>query len=133
MCLRVALEQLARPDCDQLVRAMLAGGHVADAALDHIYARSLGNPLFVEELVREMLGRSELVFADGSWRASTSPSEGVAPRRRGPECVSPRVRALVDMRVAPMPENVRRVLALAAAVSDPSVPLSALRAGAAAL
>jgi len=123
LCLRVALERLARPDCDQLVRAMLASGHVADAALDHIYARSLGNPLFVEELVREMLGRSELVFADGSWRTSTSPSE----------CVSPRVRALVDMRVAPMPENVRRVLALAAAVSDPSVPLSALRAGVAAL
>ena len=123
LCLRVALERLARPDCDQLVRAILAGGHVAGAALDYIYARSLGNPLFVEELVREMLGRSELVFADGSWRTSTSPSE----------CVPPRVRALVAMRVAPMPENVRRVLALAAAVSDTEVRLSALRAGAAAL
>ena len=123
LCLRVALERLARPDCDQLVRAMLAGGHVAGAALDHIYARSLGNPLFVEELVREMLGRSELVFADGSWRTSTSPSE----------CVPPRVRSLVAMRVAPMPENVRRVLALAATASDTAVPLSALRAAAAAL
>jgi DNA-binding SARP family transcriptional activator len=123
LCLRVGLERLARSDCDQLVRALLSGGRVGDATSDHIYARSLGNPLFVEELVREMVERSELVFADGSWRMSASPSE----------CVPARVRALVAMRMAPMGEGVRRVLALAAAVAGTEISLTELRAGAAEL
>jgi DNA-binding SARP family transcriptional activator len=123
LCLSFELERLPRPDCDQLVRALLPGGGVDDAFLDHVYERSLGNPLFVEELLREMRERTELVLTKGSWHRARSASARV------PESV----RALVALRVAPMEESVRRVLALAAAANGMEISLTDLRTGGAAL
>lgn len=123
LCRQVELARLGRPECDELVRALLPGGQVDDALLAHIYTRSLGNPLFAEELVREMLELSELLPARGSWRMS--------PHRS--QCVPARVRAHVALRVAPMAPSARRVLALAAAVPGPEISLVELRAAAAVL
>jgi hypothetical protein len=123
LCQRIDVGRLARSDCDDFVRALLPGGQVDDALLAHVYERSLGTPLFVEELVREMLERGELVPARGRWRIATRPSE----------CVPRRVRTLVAMRLARMTASVRRVAALAAAASDLEISLDELRAGAAAL
>jgi DNA-binding SARP family transcriptional activator len=122
LCLQVELGPLDRADCAELVRVLLPGGEVDDAFLDHVYARSLGNPLFVEELLGEMRGRGELVLRKGSWRSAGS------PRTRVPA----RVRALVAQRVAPMEDGVRRVLALAAA-NGMEISLSDLLTGGAAL
>jgi DNA-binding SARP family transcriptional activator len=123
LCLHVGLEPLARPDCDRLVRGMLPDAAVGEAVLDHVYAWSRGNPLFVEELVREMRERSELVRSNGSWQAAPSLSGSVPAR----------VRALVAMRMAPIEENLSRVLALAAAADGMEVSLTDLRTGGAAL
>ncbi|MFL5841151.1 MAG: hypothetical protein ACJ77Z_11950, partial [Thermoleophilaceae bacterium] len=123
LCLGFELERLPRPDCDRLVRALLPGAGIDDAVLDQMYARSLGNPLFVEELSRAMRERAELVLTNGSWHKAPSPST----------CVPTSVRALVALRMAPMKESVRRVLALVAAASGMEISLTALRAGAAAL
>jgi DNA-binding SARP family transcriptional activator len=122
VCLRVALTPLERPECDQLVRTLLQRGGVAEAVLNHVYAWSDGNPLFVEELVREMRDGGELVFTGGSWQTTPAHSARVPAR----------VRALVARRLAPVEERVRRVLALAAA-SEGELSLSDLRAAAAAL
>jgi predicted ATPase len=122
LCLRVELACLPRPDCDRLVRGMLSGGCVGDELLELIYARSRGNPLFVEELVSAMRQSQEMVLTGGCWRAFST----VAAR------VPDRVRAVMAMQLAPLDETVRRVLALAAAAA-PEVQLSELRAGAAAL
>jgi DNA-binding SARP family transcriptional activator len=123
LCLHVELQNLARQHCDQLVRAMLPGGWVDDALLDHVYGRSLGNPLFVEELVRVMRERGELALANGLWRMA----------RSHPACVPARVRTLVATRMALMEESVRRVLKLAAAAGATELSLTELRTGAAAL
>jgi DNA-binding SARP family transcriptional activator len=122
LCLPLELERLARPECDELVRALLSGGDVADRVLDHVHSRGLGNPLFVEELVREMREREELVPCDGVWQLATAASAFVPAR----------VRALVALRVASIEEPARRVLALAAA-SGTEISLNTLRAGAARL
>jgi predicted ATPase len=122
LCLHVELQRLARQDCEQLVRAMLPGGDVEERLLDQVYTRSLGNPLFVEELVAEMRERGELALTDGSWHGSSALTAWVPTR----------VRALVAMRVAPMKESLRRVLALAAA-GGMEISLADLRTGAAAL
>jgi len=122
LCLQVELQPLDRADCVQLVRTLLPGGRVDDAFVNHVYARSLGNPLFVEELLGEMRARRELILTNGSWRAAASPEAWVPAR----------VRALVARRVAPMEESVRRVLALAAA-NGMEISLSDLRTGGAAL
>ena len=123
LCVHVDLSPLARLDCDQLVRRMLPGGQVSGELLERVYARSLGNPLFAGELVREMLDRFELVLENGSWHASFPLSARVPTR----------VRALVAMRVDPLEESVRRVLALVAAADAVEISLAVLRAGAAAL
>jgi DNA-binding SARP family transcriptional activator len=122
LCVQIELEALGSADCAQLVRALLPGGRVDDAFVDHVYARSLGNPLFVEELLGEMHARGELILTNGSWHAAGPPAA----------CVPARVRALVALRVAPMEEGVRRVLALAAA-NGMEISLTDLRTGGAAL
>jgi DNA-binding SARP family transcriptional activator len=123
LCVRYELERLPQPDCDRLVRALLPDARVDDAVLDHVYARSLGNPLFVEELLPEMQQRGELVRVKGSWRRVSAPSAHV-PKS---------VRALVALRMAPLKESARRVLALVSAASEMEISLADLRAGAAAL
>jgi DNA-binding SARP family transcriptional activator len=123
LCLHVELQRLARPDSDQLVRAVLRGGAVGDAVLDRVYARSLGNPLFAEELVQEMRERGELVLTNGSWQIVPSLSA----------CVPGRIRAQVALRVAAMETSVRRVLALTAAAGGTELSLSDLRSAGAAL
>jgi DNA-binding SARP family transcriptional activator len=114
LCLQVELEPLEREDCDELVQAMLPGAGADGALLDHVYQQTLGNPLFLEELVREMQER------------------GGEPGPRA-DRVPPRVRALVELRLAPMEDSVRRVLALAAAAGEMDLSLTDLRTGAAAL
>jgi DNA-binding SARP family transcriptional activator len=123
LCVQVDLPRLARLDCDQLVRRLLPGGHVSGELQERVYARSLGNPLFATELVREMQDRCELVLENGSWRASPLLSARVPTR----------VRALVALRVARLEESVRCVLALVAAADKVEISLADLRAGAAAL
>jgi adenylate cyclase len=105
------------------VQALLPDGAVDETLLERVHGWSLGNPLFVEELIREMRQRGELALADGRWR-DVSWACARAPSR---------VRAMVAMRVAPLEESVRRVLALAAVAGDMEVSLTDLRTGAAAL
>jgi DNA-binding SARP family transcriptional activator len=114
LCVRIELERLTRPDCDRLVRALLDGRRVAEPVLDCVYGRSLGNPLFVEELLREMQERGE---------RTPSPSARVPAG----------VRSLVGLRMAPMKESARRVLSLAAAADGQELTLPELRVGAAVL
>jgi predicted ATPase len=123
LCERVMVRRLSRSACDDLVQALLPGGQVNEAVLTHLYARTLGNPLFVEELVYEMLERGELLHTRGRWRIARNPSQRV-PRR---------VRILVAIRAARVAPSVRRVVALAAAAREAQIPLNELRTGAAAL
>jgi DNA-binding SARP family transcriptional activator len=123
LCLRMELMRLTREDCDRLVRALLPGAGVAGAILDYVHQWSLGNPLFAEELVHEMLDRGELAVTNGEWRQELPPSP----------CAPARVRSLVGLRMAPMGEGVRRALELVAAASERQISLAGLRAGGAAL
>ena len=123
LCLRMEVPRLARADCDRLVRALLPGASVAGPILDHVHEWSLGNPLFAEELVHEMLDRGELAVTNGEWRQGLPPSP----------CAPARVRSLVGLRMAPMREGVRRALELVAAANERQISLAGLRAGGAAL
>lgn len=102
------LGPLSRQDCDRLVRASVPGGHVGEPLLGQVYARSLGNPLYVEELLREL--------------PSGTPAQ-----------VPASVRAHVTSRIGPMKPSARRVLTLVAAGGGREISLAELRAGAAAL
>ncbi len=122
LCVRLELEPLWRSDCDELVRATLPGGVVSDGLLSHLYAVSLGNPLFVEELVRDLDRRGELALSDGHWQGRSSRS----PHVPGP------VRALVTSDIARLEGGARNVIGLAAAAAN-EITLTDLRAASAAL
>jgi predicted ATPase len=123
LCLHVDLPRLARSECDELVQGMLSGASVSGELLENVYTRSLGNPLFAGELVREMTERRELVLDNDSWQPAAVLSDRVPVR----------VRALVAMLAAPLEESVRRVLALVAAANAEGISLGDLRRGGAAL
>jgi predicted ATPase len=123
ICLHVQLQDLTRPECDQLVRATLGEDAADDELLGLVCDLSLGNPLFVESLVRDMRERGAIALVDGTWQA-TSPPSARAPAR---------VRELVAMRMAAMSQGVRRVLEIAAAAGEMEISLSHIRTAANAL
>ena len=51
LCVHVELQPLDRRACAELVQALLPGSRVDGALVDHVYASSLGNPLFIQELL----------------------------------------------------------------------------------
>ena len=118
----VELGPLAKEESDDFVRALLRGGVVGRSLLDRIYALSLGNPLFVEEVVREMRECGACAVVNGRW--VLLPTETVR--------VPASVRALVEMRVASLETDVRRVLALVACAGR-EISLTNLGRGAASL
>jgi DNA-binding SARP family transcriptional activator len=68
LCVHFRLPPLEQAECDQLVQAMLPGGSVEPELLDHVYARSLGNPLLAEELLHKLLEGSAVSLEEQSWR-----------------------------------------------------------------
>jgi DNA-binding SARP family transcriptional activator/predicted negative regulator of RcsB-dependent stress response len=103
---RVGLRPLSYDDIVPLVEALLPGGTPEPALVHRIYALSLGNPLYVHQMVRAMQEEERLVLADGQWRP-LSGDTGAVPRQ---------IHELVAARVNHMGEDVGRVLTLAAVV-----------------
>ncbi len=109
----IDLMRLARLDCDRLIETLLPDHPRDPALLEDVYTLSLGNPLFVQELVR---ARRD---AEGPARDGRTPvAEGVSVPRQ--------VQALVEARVDRMGEEVRQTLALAA-VADGEFSFDELR------
>jgi DNA-binding SARP family transcriptional activator/DNA polymerase III delta prime subunit len=104
-CRHIELSCLARQDCDRLVSALLPDGTPNDATYEYLYALSLGNPLFIEELVTRMKKQDELRLEDGLWHKCTSPTH-----------VPARVRSLVQESIERLDQDVQRILALASVI-----------------
>jgi DNA-binding SARP family transcriptional activator len=119
--LQIELEGLARAECDELVRMLAPSRELDEAAMERVYALSVGNPLFATELAREL---SE--YAEHSSAGANPESPDGAPH------VPTRVRALVRMMLGAFVAGGSRVLTLAAAAGM-RMTLDDLRASAAAL
>ena len=122
LCAQLEVHNLLRADCDRLVAALL-GAAVSDGLAQHVHRHTLGNPLFVEELVGLMRERGELVLQHGAWEAAPA----------GRPCAPARVRDLVGASIAGLDASVRRVLRLIAAAGPRELSLAQLRGAAAAL
>ena len=66
----ILLDRLGEEECGQLVRNLLGGADVPAGLARGIAAAAGGNPLFVEELVAELLDRRVLVRSRGRWEAT---------------------------------------------------------------
>ncbi|MBV8950453.1 MAG: AAA family ATPase [Actinobacteria bacterium] len=122
LCVHVRLPRLGREESDRLARAQLQGRTLDGGFLERMYSRTDGNPLFIEELAREVAERVPDV--DIALGADHIPNESFR--------VPPTVRAVVEKAITPLGSSVRRVLELAA-VAGPQVPLEDLRTAAAEL
>lgn len=110
----VDLLRLAREDCDRLTAALLPGALPDRKLLDRVYDLSLGNALFVHELV-ETLQALGLMRRRNRW--SLPDRELVVPRR---------VRDLFMVRAARLGEHARQVLSTVA-TAGMETPFAVLR------
>ena len=99
-----SLERLSRADVAAMLHAILDLKQGVDAdLLDTLYARSEGNPFFVEELLKSLMTTGELVSVDGTWKRTAH--QASIPRS---------VQEAVQQRTAYLSADAKRLLTLAA-------------------
>jgi len=77
--------------------------------VEALYARTEGNPFFVEEILRALVERGDLEYREGAWRRTKEVADLTIP-------VS--VRDAVQQRLLAMPSKARRVLQVAAVIGQ---------------
>lgn len=101
----IRLERLTAHQVAEMLQAIFAVRDAAPAGLLHdLFARSDGNPFYVEELLTSLATRADLVGEDGQWTSPTARDTAI-PRS---------VHDAVRQRVANLSEPARQVLLLAA-------------------
>ncbi|RSM41257.1 LuxR family transcriptional regulator [Amycolatopsis balhimycina DSM 5908] len=98
---RLDVRELTRPQTTELITATL-GGRLEDEAEHRLWHLSLGNPLFLRELVQGGLDSGSLSAVDGVWRWS------------GALTATPRLVELIETRTDRVDADERRLLELLA-------------------
>lgn len=112
--LRVALTPLGREQTAALVSSMLDGEPMSDEFSTFLHERTDGVPLAVEESVRLLCDRADLVFREGQWvRLSLSELQ-----------VPPTVRDSTRERVGRLSGGAQRVLQALASLAEPSTDVT---------
>jgi DNA-binding CsgD family transcriptional regulator len=106
---RVGLDGLAVSDTAALVSSMLDDENVSSAFATFLHDRTEGVPLILEECVRLLRDRADIVRRDGEWVRRTLDEIAVPPT----------IRDAVTERVARLGADAQRVLLAAAVLSDP--------------
>ncbi|MGH2490181.1 MAG: ATP-binding protein [Candidatus Limnocylindria bacterium] len=109
----VRLEPLSADETRRLITALLAIDHLPDALRDTITERAQGNPLFVEELLRMLIGAGHIERRDGRWIATKSIGEVAVPAS---------LQGLLAARLDQLPANVKRALQSASVVGKVFYP-----------
>jgi DNA-binding CsgD family transcriptional regulator/tetratricopeptide (TPR) repeat protein len=107
---RIVLGGLAASGTSELVGSMLGGDPVSAALTSFLHESTGGVPLVLEECVRLLLDRADLVRRDGEWVQRTL-AEVVVP---------PTIRDAITERVARLGADAQRVLLAAAVLAEPA-------------
>jgi DNA-binding SARP family transcriptional activator len=100
----VELLRLSRDESDRVVRSLLPDGSVPPTILADLYGLTLGNPLFLHELIQSLEDGGALTLTDQGWCASSGIGLSVPPG----------LRTLVDRRAARLGRNAQQTIGLAA-------------------
>ena len=101
------LEPLGAEDGERLVGNLLAVDSLPVATRAMILARSEGNPLFVEEIVRMLIDRDAIELVDGRWVATSTVVDVEIPET---------LQGLLLARIDRLPGDARRVLRVASVI-----------------
>ncbi|MFF2326340.1 MULTISPECIES: ATP-binding protein [unclassified Streptomyces] len=107
---RIGLAPLSVPDCADLVSSMLDGDPVSEAFSSFLHERTEGVPLALEESVRLLRDRADIVRRDGEWVRHALTEIAVPPT----------IRDAVSERVARLDADARLVLQAAAVLTEPA-------------
>lgn len=108
--LRVCLAPLTVAQTAEMVSSMLDDEHVSDAFAEFLHQRTEGLPLALEESVRLLRDRADLVRAHGEW----------VRRTLGDISVPPTIRDAVLERFTRLAPDVRSVARAAAVLTEPA-------------
>ena len=75
----IFLEPLSHDDAATLVEVLLAVEELPDETREAMLARADGNPLFLEEIIRQLIDEGRIVRDGGRWRATEGIDEIVIP------------------------------------------------------
>ena len=109
---RICVGALDVPQTAELMSSMLDGEHVSEAFASFLQERTDGVPLAIEESVRLLRDRADLVRRDGEWVRRT-PADIAVP---------PTIRDAVAERVARLTPVAQRVLQAASVLAEPVGP-----------
>jgi DNA-binding CsgD family transcriptional regulator len=107
---RISLGGLAVSDTAELVVSMLGDDHVSAAFTSFLHECTGGVPLVLEECVRLLLDRADLVRRDGEW----------VQRELAEIAPPPTIRDALTERVARLGADAQRVLLAAAVLAEPA-------------
>jgi DNA-binding SARP family transcriptional activator len=99
----VALDALTEAESERLLDNLLGDSDLPDVVRDYVVGTSEGNPLYVEELLVELVDRDVLQLREGSWTTTQAPAIPVPGT----------IQALVASRLDRLPEGERVALELA--------------------
>ncbi|MFJ5304399.1 helix-turn-helix transcriptional regulator [Streptomyces sp. NPDC088350] len=109
---RIRLRALDVPQTAELVSSMLDGEHVSETFASFLQERTDGVPLAIEESVRLLRDRADLVRRDGEWVRRTLADIAVPPT----------IRDAVAERVSRLTPVAQRVLQAASVLAEPVGP-----------
>jgi class 3 adenylate cyclase len=103
----IVLEPLTDAQSRELVAHLLAIESLPDSVRDLILNRAEGNPFFVEEVVRMLIGRGVIVLVDGRWTATDDVGAIDIPET---------LHGLLLARIDQLPDAAKRSLRVAAVI-----------------
>ncbi|HEY6203984.1 MAG TPA: adenylate/guanylate cyclase domain-containing protein [Candidatus Limnocylindria bacterium] len=109
----VRLEPLSVEDTRRLIAALLDIDELPESLRDRIAERAQGNPLFVEELLRMLIGAGHIERRDGRWIATKSIGDVAVPAS---------LQGLLTARLDQLPPEVKRALQRASVVGKVFYP-----------
>ena len=109
----VRLEPLTDQETHRLIAALLAIDDLPDSLRDTISERAQGNPLYVEELLRMLIGAGHIEQREGRW---------VATRTIGDVAIPASLQGLLAARLDQLAPEVKRVLQRASVVGKVFYP-----------
>jgi tetratricopeptide (TPR) repeat protein len=109
MVQELPVSPLSRDEVAEMLGVMLTGARPISAdLLDTVHGLAEGNPFYVEELLRTLIGSGEIRYSDGAWDWNSRPiAEWQLPRS---------LHDAVQQRVARLSSGAREVLTLAAVI-----------------